>query len=47
LNKMASADWDAITPERFAELFKKSAIKRTKFDGLVRNIEFVKNSDTF
>jgi epoxyqueuosine reductase len=44
LNEMSPTDWDAITPERFAELFKKSAIKRTKFDGLVRNIEFVKKA---
>jgi epoxyqueuosine reductase len=47
LSELSSADWNAITPERFAELFKKSAIKRTKFDGLIRNIEFVKNPDTF
>lgn len=40
LNEMSRADWKSITPERFAELFKKSAIKRTKFDGLIRNIEF-------
>lgn len=34
-------DWKEITEEIFKELFKKSAIKRTKFQGLKRNIEFL------
>lgn len=35
-------DWEEITQEVFAEIFKKSAVKRTKFSGLQRNIEALK-----
>ena len=35
--------WEEITEEIFQEVFRKSAIKRTKFSGLKRNIEFLKN----
>ena len=38
-------DWQEITKDVFAEIFKKSAVKRTKFDGLIRNINFLNNSD--
>lgn len=31
-------DWEEITEEIFQEIFKKSAVKRTKFAGLKRNI---------
>ena len=34
-------DWTEITAETFKVIFKDSAIKRTKLDGLLRNIEFV------
>lgn len=34
-------DWLDITEETFSKVFQKSAVKRTKFDGLKRNIEFV------
>ncbi|RAR71727.1 tRNA epoxyqueuosine(34) reductase QueG [Flavobacterium aciduliphilum] len=34
-------DWLDITEEVFSKTFKDSAIKRTKFEGLKRNIEFV------
>ena len=36
--------WDELSKETFNELFKKSAIKRTKFEGLKRNIKFLKNN---
>lgn len=39
LNK---ADWEEITEELFRTLFKKSAVKRTKYKGLKRNINFLK-----
>jgi epoxyqueuosine reductase len=39
---MSKKDWEDITQEVFQKIFKKSAVKRTKFDGLKRNIEFVK-----
>ncbi|NQY06996.1 MAG: tRNA epoxyqueuosine(34) reductase QueG [Flavobacteriaceae bacterium] len=37
-------DWEEITQEVFSEIFKKSAVKRTKFSGLTRNINFVKET---
>ncbi|MEZ4777816.1 MAG: tRNA epoxyqueuosine(34) reductase QueG [Flavobacteriaceae bacterium] len=36
-------EWKEITEEVFAEIFKKSAVKRTKFSGLQRNISFLKD----
>ncbi len=42
LLKMSKADWDDISQEIFSELFKNSAVKRTKFLGLKRNIDFLK-----
>ncbi len=42
LLKMNKADWEDLTQEIFQELFRKSAVKRTKFDGLKRNIDFLK-----
>jgi len=41
LEKMKTEDWEEITEEVFQKLFKKSAVKRTKFSGLQRNIRFV------
>ncbi len=34
-------EWEEITQEVFSEVFKKSAVKRTKYSGLLRNIQFV------
>lgn len=34
-------DWQDLTKEVFQELFRKSAVKRTKFEGLKRNIKFL------
>lgn len=34
-------DWKALTQELFSEIFRKSPVKRTKFAGLKRNIEFL------
>lgn len=39
---MSKKDWEEITQEVFQDIFKKSAVKRTKFSGLKRNIEFLK-----
>jgi epoxyqueuosine reductase len=36
-------DWQEITKEVFQEIFRKSAVKRTKFEGLKRNIKFLEN----
>ncbi len=40
---MTKHDWEEITEEIFKRLFKKSAVNRTKFAGLKRNISFLKN----
>ena len=37
-----SAEWLDITQDTFNKVFKNSAVKRTKFSGLKRNIEFLK-----
>ncbi|WP_293894822.1 tRNA epoxyqueuosine(34) reductase QueG [Flavobacterium sp.] len=39
---MTKKDWEEITEEIFKTVFKNSAVKRTKFDGLQRNIQFLK-----
>lgn len=41
LLKMSKVDWHDLTEEIFRELFKKSAVKRTKFSGLSRNISIL------
>ena len=40
--KLTKVDWENLKKEDFNRIFKKSAIKRTKFEGLKRNIDFVK-----
>jgi len=42
LLNMNKNDWEEITEEVFREIFRKSAVKRTKFSGLKRNIAFLK-----
>ncbi len=39
---MKPEDWNEITEEVFRKVFKKSALKRTKFLGLKRNLDFLK-----
>ena len=39
---MAQNDWDEITEEVFNRLFEVSAVQRTGFSGLKRNLEFLK-----
>ena len=41
LLSMSKNDWKEITIEVFQKTFKNSAIKRTKFEGLKRNIDFL------
>ena len=43
LLSMSKKDWVEITEETFRKVFKKSAVKRTKFSGLKRNIDFLKD----
>ena len=42
LLSMTKKDWEEITEDVFEKVFKNSAVKRTKFSGLKRNIEFLK-----
>jgi epoxyqueuosine reductase len=42
LLKMSKADWDDISEDIFREIFRDSAVKRTKLSGLKRNIDFLK-----
>ena len=35
-------DWEELTEESFKEIFRKSAIRRTRFAGLRRNLRFLK-----
>jgi epoxyqueuosine reductase len=39
---MSKKDWEEITEETFKIVFKNSALKRTKFEGLKRNVDFIK-----
>jgi epoxyqueuosine reductase len=41
LLKMSKADWQDLSEEVFRELFKNSAVKRTKISGLKRNVDFL------
>ncbi|GAA0717156.1 tRNA epoxyqueuosine(34) reductase QueG [Aquimarina litoralis] len=43
LLEMSKKDWEEITQEVFSKVFQKSAVKRTKFSGLNRNIQFLKD----
>ena len=41
--EMKAADWTEITEDIFKRIFKNSAVKRTKYNGLSRNIVFLKS----
>src|ERR1700748_640644 len=42
LLQLSNADLEEITEDVFKKVFKNSAVKRTKFNGLKRNIDFIK-----
>lgn len=42
LLSMTKKDWEEVTEDIFKKVFQKSAVKRTKFSGLKRNINFLK-----
>jgi len=42
LLSMTKRDWEEITEDTFRKVFKNSAVKRTKYSGLKRNINFLK-----
>ena len=39
---MTEGEWHEITEEVFQRIFKKSAVKRTKYRGLKRNLSYLK-----
>ncbi|MBZ0328460.1 MAG: tRNA epoxyqueuosine(34) reductase QueG [Altibacter sp.] len=43
LLSLVKKDWEEITEDVFQRLFQKSPVKRTKFSGLQRNINFLKD----
>ncbi|MCG8330611.1 MAG: tRNA epoxyqueuosine(34) reductase QueG [Chitinophagales bacterium] len=45
LLKMTKKEWENLSVETFQKVFQKSAVKRTKYSGLMRNITFLKDSD--
>lgn len=42
LLSFSKRDWEEMTEETFNKVFKNSAVKRTKYEGLKRNINFLK-----
>lgn len=44
LESISQNDWKDITEEVFQKVFKNSPVERTKFEGLKRNIQFIKTS---
>lgn len=42
LLSMSKKDWEEITEDTFKQVFKNSPLKRTKYDGMKRNIDFLK-----
>jgi epoxyqueuosine reductase len=45
LLNLNTKDWEEITEDVFQKVFKNSAVKRTKFSGLKRNISFLKSTE--
>lgn len=44
LKNLRKEEWKEITQELFSEIFRKSPVKRTKYAGLKRNIEFLEKN---
>ncbi len=43
LKNMTDKDWEKLDKTKFNKLFKKSAVKRTKYEGLMRNIKQIRD----
>jgi len=43
LLSFSKSDWEEITKDTFQKVFKNSAVNRTKFEGFIRNINFIKD----
>ncbi len=39
---LSTSDWEALTAESFKSIFKNSPLKRAKFEGIKRNLNFIK-----
>jgi epoxyqueuosine reductase len=39
----SSSDWEALTEEKFSIIFQNSPLKRSKFSGIKRNLNFIKS----
>ena len=46
LLNLTKKDWKDLNQETFNKVFKKSAVKRTKYEGLKRNIKFINTKNT-
>lgn len=44
LKNLKNIEWKELTQEIFSEIFRKSPVKRTKFTGLKRNIDFIEQT---
>jgi epoxyqueuosine reductase len=42
LLNMSRENWEELTEEVFQKVFQQSAVKRTKYQGLKRNIDFLR-----
>jgi len=40
---LTTADWEALTEESFKSIFKHSPLKRAKFEGIKRNLNFIRS----
>ncbi|MBC7851441.1 MAG: tRNA epoxyqueuosine(34) reductase QueG, partial [Chitinophagaceae bacterium] len=38
-----NAEWESITEEQFGKIFRDSPLKRSKFDGIKRNLRFIRS----
>lgn len=43
LLNMSSGDWEALGEEQFRKLFRYSPLKRSKYQGILRNLRFIQN----
>ena len=46
LLNLTTDEWYELTEETFSLIFKNSAVKRTKYKGLKRNLEFIKTKSS-
>lgn len=42
---LSTAEWEALTEEQFKKIFKQSPLRRAKFSGIRRNLDFIKDEN--